>query len=311
MNDDDLTELILRASAYLDGELDADEMARAETDPAVMAEVEQLRALQADVRFVDPPTDAARESAIAAALAEFDALHAPAARPAGSPSPTVVPFRPRPANTRWLTAAAAVVVVGLLGVVVASGLGGGDDESESAGLDASATTFDSGSSRVAEATAESAFEESAAADAAAEGGDAAIEAAPFATEAPQVFASTEESGAEYGEASGEASASAVEPAPATTSIAPQFPPFDAERPIGSELELGAAGTELLAREAAGTLGATPETRCVLDPYDELSFGRYQVGDDVRDVLVAVDRTTSQTAAFDADTCELVALSPAP
>mgnify|MGYP003476960881 CR=1 FL=1 len=61
----------------------------------------------------------------------------------------------------------------------------------------------------------------------------------------------------------------------------------------------------------GTLGATPETRCELDPFDELSFGRYQVGDDVRDVLVAVDRTTLQTAAYDADTCELVALSPAP
>ena len=300
MNDDDLTELILRASAYLDGELDAAEIVRAEADPAVMAEVEQLRALQADVRFVDPPSDAARESAIAAALAEFDALHATAVRPIGRPSPSAVPFRPRPAYTRWLTAAAAVVVVGLLGMVVANGLGGGDDESESAALDASATTFDSSSRVVAEATAESAFvEESAAADAATAGSDVAIEAATAGTEAAEVFASAEES------------ASAAEFTPATTSTASPFPPFDAERPIGSELELGAAGTELLAREAAGTLGATPETRCELDPYDELSFGRYQVGDDVRDVLVAVDRTTLQTAAYDADTCEIVALSPAP
>ena len=61
VNDDDLSELILRASAYLDGELDAAETDRAEADPAVMAEVEQLRALQADVRRRSPTTVATRD----------------------------------------------------------------------------------------------------------------------------------------------------------------------------------------------------------------------------------------------------------
>jgi anti-sigma factor RsiW len=302
MNDDDLTELILRASAYLDGELDAAETARVEADPAVMAGVAQLRALQADVRFVDPPTSAARESAMAAALAEFDALHAPAARLEAVPPTRVVPYRPRPAYTRWLSVAAAVVGVGVLGVVITNASGGGDDdEAGSAVFDASSATIEPGNSRIAEATAEASFAEESAAEAASTaGGDAAL-SAPAGTPAPEVLAS----------GSAEDTAAADESAPATTAAASAFPPFDPERPIADELELAAVGTELLAREAAGTLGATPETRCDLDPFDELSFGRYQTGGDVREVLVAVDRTTLQTAAYDADTCELVASSPAP
>ena len=53
-------EQYLLASAYLDGELTDDERRLAEADPAVMAEVEQLRALQAEIADVEPPTAAAQ-----------------------------------------------------------------------------------------------------------------------------------------------------------------------------------------------------------------------------------------------------------
>ena len=63
MNDDDTTDALLRASAYLDGELDPAETALAEADPAVMAEVEQLRGLQDELRQVDAPSATARDAA--------------------------------------------------------------------------------------------------------------------------------------------------------------------------------------------------------------------------------------------------------
>ena len=56
------------ASGYVDGDLTDDERRIAEADPAVMAEVEQLRALRAELADVPPPTTDARESAIAAAM---------------------------------------------------------------------------------------------------------------------------------------------------------------------------------------------------------------------------------------------------
>jgi hypothetical protein len=189
------------------------------------------------------------------------------------------------------------MAVGVLGVVIANGAGGGDDdEAGDAALDATAATFDAQRNRTVEATAESAFAEDAA---------TAEESAPAAelfSESPATTAAAASASEEAADAGGEAGSTM---APAAS------PTFDAERPIVDEFELGAAGADLLAREAAGTLGATPETRCDLDPYDELSFGQYQLDGDVRDVVIAVDRTSFRTAAYDADTCELVAESPAP
>ncbi|MDJ0770893.1 MAG: hypothetical protein QNJ12_19020 [Ilumatobacter sp.] len=153
------------ANAYLDGELTDEERAIAEADPDVMSEVELLRALQADIRAVDPPTDASRESAIAAAMAEFTSTGAGAAatavRPAERPAVRTVPFRPRPRYARYLSIAAAVVVVGLLGVVVVMGIGGGGDDDDTA-EDASVET-------VTDAAADEATDDAAGGDAPASG----------------------------------------------------------------------------------------------------------------------------------------------
>jgi len=67
---DDLDEL---ASAYLDGETTPEETARVEADPLLVERVEELRLIsEAAATPVTPPPEAARESAIAAALAAFD-----------------------------------------------------------------------------------------------------------------------------------------------------------------------------------------------------------------------------------------------
>ena len=105
------------ANAYLDGELTAEERGIAEADPAVMAEVEQLRALQNDLRDVEPPSDAARESAIGAALAEFTSRSSTSTStgrvaPAVTAAPAApIVFRRRPAYARYLGVAAAMVAV--------------------------------------------------------------------------------------------------------------------------------------------------------------------------------------------------------
>ena len=122
MNDDQ----IFLANAYLDGELTDEERALAEADPEVMAEVEELRALQELVRDVDPPTDLARRTAVAAAMAQFSATAAGAvSRP---PAPAPIPFRPRPSYAKYLAVAAGVLGVGVLGVAIAN-LDTGDDDS--------------------------------------------------------------------------------------------------------------------------------------------------------------------------------------
>ena len=71
MNDD----LTLLASAYLDGEATPDERARVEADPALLGEVERLRAVRVtllDARWFEGPSDDVREAAIAAALGALD-----------------------------------------------------------------------------------------------------------------------------------------------------------------------------------------------------------------------------------------------
>ncbi len=129
MNDDQL----FLANAYVDGELTDAERAIAEADPTVMAEVDELRALQAELRDVEPPTDTARESAIAAAMAEFTtttavAAPAPSSPPGEAAVAPVVPLHRRAWFRPTLSIAAAAVGVGLFAVIVTQ-VGGGDDDS--------------------------------------------------------------------------------------------------------------------------------------------------------------------------------------
>ncbi len=123
MADHDNFDAVELASAYLDGEATADERARVESDPALLAEVERLRRVRAAVVVTPPAPPAQRDAAIAAALAAFDELQAGAPTP-----PNVVPIASR-RKAHWmqgLTAAAAVAVLVLGGFVVANR--GGDDD---------------------------------------------------------------------------------------------------------------------------------------------------------------------------------------
>ena len=145
MNDD----LTLLASAYLDGEATPDERARVEADPALLGEVERLRAARVTLLdatwFERPATKHARPPS-----------RPPSARgmslPAGCPTPAPRPRRPAADHTsgrssgaartpRWLGAAAALVAVAALGVVVAQSGGRSDDaETSSVAVEAPADT---------------------------------------------------------------------------------------------------------------------------------------------------------------------------
>lgn len=128
-------ELPLRAevaSAYLDGELEPDERAAAAADPETMALVDSLSVLRNALADVDPAAVSSRTTAIAAALAEFDArretdLDVPA--PVRAP---VTLFRRRERIYRFALGAAAAAVVLIVALAVVNSGGTSDLESSSA-----------------------------------------------------------------------------------------------------------------------------------------------------------------------------------
>jgi negative regulator of sigma E activity len=128
MNDDQR----LLANAYLDGEVSADERARAEADPDVVAEVARLRAVRDALQVTGAPDPERREAAIQAALDAFELR--PAATIATTPELPVAPPVSLDARrrARWLRPlAAAAVVVALIAGGVAL-LGGRDEASDDA-----------------------------------------------------------------------------------------------------------------------------------------------------------------------------------
>jgi hypothetical protein len=150
MNDD----LTLLASAYLDGDVTDDERARVESDAALLAEVDRLRAVRMLLGDVEPPAISVREVQLSAALDAWDRLPAPertgarrdttpagvdAAAVAGAASvtaPTPIDGRRRTTPTRWLTGAAAALVLVLAGGVALQLGSGSDDDSASSSTDA-------------------------------------------------------------------------------------------------------------------------------------------------------------------------------
>jgi hypothetical protein len=92
------------ASAYLDDATTAAERARVDSDPALRARVDELRAVRdALAGPIEPPTTVVRDRAVRAAL----------------DSATVVELRPPPAAPRWRVASIAAAI---LVVLVAAGL---------------------------------------------------------------------------------------------------------------------------------------------------------------------------------------------
>jgi hypothetical protein len=133
-------------SAYLDGEATADEVARVDADPALLARVTELRTVVSAVAGpVDPPTAEVREAHIAAAVA---AAGAPA-EPTGGPADLAEARAERDRRRRRLAAlsVAAAVLVAVLAVPLLARLGDdGDTETaavedrESSAADESAPT---------------------------------------------------------------------------------------------------------------------------------------------------------------------------
>lgn len=143
MNDDN----DLLASAYLDGDVTADERALVEADPELLADVDRLRAVRMLVGDVEPPAISVREAHLAAALGAWDRLPeaertgarrdltpsgidaAAVAGAAAVTAPTPLRERRRTRSSRWLVGAAAAMVVVLAGGVALQLSSNGDDSS--------------------------------------------------------------------------------------------------------------------------------------------------------------------------------------
>jgi hypothetical protein len=198
------------ASALIDGELDPTAAVSARQRPEVLARVAELTAVRAALRESaraaetgdEGPDPAARERAVAAALAAFD--------DEGRQGDTAVSrfdvkrAARREATRRWLGAAAAVAVIGagIAGLALAGSGGDSDDGAateqatgqadagteESGGSDQTTTSGgDPESDRSSEATAaEGGASDHAGEEPSATGGDAVVDLGAFDTEAALV-----------------------------------------------------------------------------------------------------------------------------
>src|SRR5690349_16523638 len=116
MSNDDLTpdEPAELASAYLDGDLPAEQRARVEASTELTGLVQAFRDVREQLADVAPADTDVRDGAIAAALAEFDQLAT------NVPPEHTAPIVPLASRRRWptrvMTAAAAVVMLGVAGV---------------------------------------------------------------------------------------------------------------------------------------------------------------------------------------------------
>lgn len=140
------------ASASVDGALTPDEL----TAALASSEVQALHATFAEVRTqlhdVPSAADEVRETALAAALAEFDAMHTPALAAAAAFSATA-PVIDLASRRRWptrlLAVAAGVALVGIAGIAA---FGNRGDDAKDAGLAKESTAQISGVAGGAPAT---------------------------------------------------------------------------------------------------------------------------------------------------------------
>ena len=313
------------ASAYLDGELTDEERRVAEADPAVMAEVEQLRALRAGIADVAPPSDSAREAAIGAAMAAFHDRLAEPSSPASAPvssaessrDAVVVPMWKRFASPQWLGGAAAALVL-VVGVgVVATRTGDDDDSLDVASDDATseiiaaddagdepADARDAEADRMAESEMADETFAASAADEAADDMDMATEMAEEpAEEVAEDDAGDDMADESVDDAASDADAGVLDGPPPLDDPALHF---EREVPIVGPRQLSAAASYLLAQRDDGELGPTPEYRCEF--YNVLGTALFDVdgNGDVREVLLEIDEAGRIVYAVERDRCLVVA-----
>jgi hypothetical protein len=168
MNDDDS---ILLASAYLDGDVSADERARVEADAELLELVEQLRQVRAVIADAGTPAISVREAHLAAALSAWDRLPDVErsgvlrdATPRGIDSATAAAAasitsatsrrgdRRSVRSNRWMLAAAAALLAVLGGGVILQSVVGdrASDDDQMASLDAGDTEADMASDAMIE-----------------------------------------------------------------------------------------------------------------------------------------------------------------
>jgi hypothetical protein len=122
MSDEQLPTRAELASAYLDGDLEADERSTVESDPDAMAMVEAFAGVRAELQAAEPVDDVSRSAAITAALAEFDA------RRETSNGGVVTPLKSRRLHPyRILTGVAAAAVVVIVGIAAINSSNHDDD----------------------------------------------------------------------------------------------------------------------------------------------------------------------------------------
>jgi len=275
MNDDQR----LLASAALDGAVTAEERARAESDPEVVAEVERLRAVRGALSVVEPPDADRRDVAIAAALAAF-ARSGTVAPPSGAVVAPLPPARSRRGH-RWLAplaAAAAVAVIAVGGIVATRS---SDDEDSSS------------ADRAAEQSVQTASDAS-------DATDGALSALP----AP---ADREAAGdAADADAATEATTRPTDAAPSAGDAASELAPTAAAAPLASPDEL-AEFAELAGTTAASDAG--PTATCSGGTF--LGEASYVVDGAAVPVEVFEVETPHQAVARRIGDCRVVARAPLP
>lgn len=173
----DPSDIEMLASAYLDGEVTADERAQVESNNVLLAEVERLRQVRAVLgATTEPPAISVRESHLAAALDVWDrmpetersgevapsaGMNAAAAAAISTPAPTSLAARrdrrSSGGSTKWLMGAAAGLAVIAGAGIVLQGLGADDDDSAADSFEAEAPAEEPASE--AEIVAEMAVDE--------------------------------------------------------------------------------------------------------------------------------------------------------
>ncbi|MCB0999921.1 MAG: hypothetical protein KDB40_11555 [Acidimicrobiales bacterium] len=280
LDDDDL----LAVSALLDGDATDEQRRRVGAVPALRAMYDDLLVLRGPLADVPAPA-AARESALEAALAEYDLQYAPPTADV-RPASTVVAFERRRRWARSMTvatgAAAAAVAVLFVGALVIGG--GGDDEETTAFEAAGAEPAPDARIEIASADPLAATADDASGDAAATAEDAAT-ADTFASGGADTVIESDDDG----EAGTAGAAEATEaPTATTTGGDGTIPVIDAPATVDAVVEL--ADPDELVSWAAGVDPVLPlpglGLPCLTDGDEALGDVRYAgtaafVGRDLR------------------------------
>jgi negative regulator of sigma E activity len=153
MNNDEAPDRAEQASAYLDGELDTVERAAASADPDTMALVDSFTRVRDGLGSIEPVSEDIRFAAIAAALAEYDALRSVHVTAPATAMAAVTMLRPRWLRAyRVLGAVAAAAVIAVIGIAALNS-SGSDSKSMSAATSPAAQNDTAGEAQRTESAA--------------------------------------------------------------------------------------------------------------------------------------------------------------